>query len=113
MGAVYEAEDEERGRRVALKTLRRFGAETLLQLKEEFRAVADIQHENLVEMYELMSVDGVWFFTMELVDGVDFAAYARKAAPEEFRAALRGVARGVDALHEAGCCTSISNPRTC
>jgi tetratricopeptide (TPR) repeat protein len=84
MGIVYEAIDRERGARVALKTLPAFEADTLLRLKQEFRAVQDIQHPNLVTLGELMREGDTWFFTMELVDGVDLVTYVRGArAPVE------------------------------
>src|ERR1700680_701449 len=71
MGVVYEAIDRQQGGRVALKTLHRFDAETLLYLKQEFRALQDIQHPNLVRLGELMREGDTWFFTMELVEGTD------------------------------------------
>jgi eukaryotic-like serine/threonine-protein kinase len=77
MGVVFEALDRDRGVRVALKTLRSFHAETLLRLKDEFRALQDIRHPNLVSLGELMRDGDTWFFTMELVDGVDLLRHVR------------------------------------
>ncbi|HMI93419.1 MAG TPA: hypothetical protein VK509_18735, partial [Polyangiales bacterium] len=42
MGSVYEAFDRERGTRVALKTLHRLDAAGGYELKNEFRALADV-----------------------------------------------------------------------
>ncbi len=75
MGTVYEALDRERKTRVALKTLSTLNADTLLLFKNEFRALQDIQHPNLVRLGELFEEAGQWFFTMELVVGVDFMTY--------------------------------------
>src|SRR5215831_4932313 len=77
MGVVYEANDRERHARVALKTLRLLEATALLRLKTEFRALQDLAHPNLVSLGELIEESGQWFFTMELVDGVDFIHWVR------------------------------------
>ncbi|MEO8551543.1 MAG: protein kinase, partial [Kofleriaceae bacterium] len=75
MGVVYEAIDRERDRRVALKTFRAISNDALIQLKDEFRALQDVQHENLIRLEELIEDAGNWFFTMELIDGVDFVEH--------------------------------------
>lgn len=77
MGIVYKALDLERGQTVALKTLQRMDVRVLARLKNEFRAVADVVHPNLVALHELFSIQNDWFFTMELVDGVSFLAHVR------------------------------------
>lgn len=108
-GAVYEASDLETGERVALKTLRKAGAAQIFSFKQEFRALAGIAHENLVHLQELFADGDEWYFTMELVAGLDFAAYARADATQSdgdrfarLRAALAGLAAGVQAIHRAG-----------
>jgi serine/threonine protein kinase/tetratricopeptide (TPR) repeat protein len=87
MGVVYEALDRESGERVALKTLKTPSAQSLYQLKNEFRGLQDLQHRNLCGLGELLEEKGQWFFTMELVEGVDFLAYVRGrdsgASPED------------------------------
>ncbi|HEX4456416.1 MAG TPA: AAA family ATPase, partial [Polyangia bacterium] len=65
--------------RVALKTIAARSNGSLLRFKHEFRALRGIEHPNLVGLGELMQDAGRWFFTMELVEGVDFLEYVRGA----------------------------------
>ena len=125
MGVVYEVIDHERNARVALKTLLNLKPVALYRFKNEFRTLAGLSHVNLIPLYELISDGHTWFFTMELVEGVDFLAAVRPrldpsdpmpradevtmtsdivtATFEEHRLrnALRQLAMGVTALHDA------------
>ncbi|HEY5950965.1 MAG TPA: AAA family ATPase [Kofleriaceae bacterium] len=86
MGVVLLAYDAVRDRTLALKLTRARrsselpdahgeDAQRLLRLKNEFRVARDLHHPNLVRLGELFEDDGQWFFTMELVRGVDLLAY--------------------------------------
>jgi hypothetical protein len=77
MGEVYEAVDRTDDTRVALKVLRRLDARVLYRFKREFRSLQELEHPGLVALGELHDVDGLWFFTMELIDGVDLLTYVR------------------------------------
>jgi serine/threonine protein kinase len=105
MGVVFEAADQRLGIPVALKTLRDLDGPMLLRLKNEFRALADLRHRNLVRLGELVQEDQSWFFTMELVRGSDFLGHVRPtpAGADEgrLREALAQLAEGVSALHRA------------
>jgi eukaryotic-like serine/threonine-protein kinase len=72
MGVVYRARDAETALPIALKTMAYVEPSALLRFKNEFRALADISHPNVVQLYDLVSEGEHWFFTMELLDGVDF-----------------------------------------
>ncbi|HUH02184.1 MAG TPA: serine/threonine-protein kinase, partial [Kofleriaceae bacterium] len=127
MGVVYAAFDRERGVEVALKTMTGTAPASLVRFKQEFRALAGISHPNLVALHELHVDDGVWFFTMELLKGVDLLTYVRGPAdgPQDetsgshdtrtleppptrgepdlprLRSAIAQLALGVQALHAA------------
>src|SRR5258706_4516599 len=86
MASVYEAWDEKRGVAVALKTLAHPDARALARFKQEFRALADVSHPNLVTLHELHADEGMWFITMELVDGVDLDEHlSERRAPTQPR----------------------------
>jgi len=82
MGVVYEAEDRERGQRVALKTISNPDVEKVYQLKREFRGLADLSHPNLVALYDLVVDSDACFFTMELLDGDDLLTYLWDRSPD-------------------------------
>src|SRR5687768_5260971 len=81
MGVVYEALDRVRGTRVALKVLPLVSPEYVLRFKREFRSASGIHHPNLVKLGELVRFGEHWFFTMELVQGVDLVEFVRGAGP--------------------------------
>ncbi|HEX6243778.1 MAG TPA: serine/threonine-protein kinase, partial [Polyangiales bacterium] len=100
MGVVYQAFDHAREQLVALKTLLRLGPRHLQHLKQEFRALSELNHPNVVRLHGLHCDDGLWFITMQLIDGTTLAA--RAFAPHELRPLFAQIARGMDALHSAG-----------
>jgi tetratricopeptide (TPR) repeat protein len=106
MGVVYRAFDRSRGVVVALKTLHRLDAESILRLKQEFRGIRHVAHPNLVALFDLVSEADLWFFTMELVPGCTFLEWVRTepngANLDRLRAALRQLVLGVASLHAAG-----------
>jgi serine/threonine protein kinase/tetratricopeptide (TPR) repeat protein len=89
IGLVYEAMDREYGTHVAVKTLQRLDGEALLRFKNEFRMLQGLHHPNLVRLGELFEEGGHWFFSMELLDGVDFMTYV--AERDRDSGSLRGI----------------------
>lgn len=94
MGVVYEAMDRETKTRVALKTLRILNGDTLLRFKTEFRSLQGLQHENLVNLRELLEHRGHWFFTMELVEGTDFLSHIGRNRYEDLHSDATTLAQG-------------------
>ena len=75
MGIVYRAYDPVHDRQVALKTLPYTDPTLLSRFKREFRVLASVDHPNVVKLFELTSDGETWFFTMEIIDGVDLLDY--------------------------------------
>src|SRR5262249_16378355 len=71
MGVVYEADDLERGQKVALKTISNPDVDKVYPL----RPLADLCHPNRVALYDLVVAAESCFFTMELLDGVDLLTF--------------------------------------
>lgn len=108
-GVVFEVEDRSHGLRLALKSLRRVTPTSVLQLKREFRALADVSHPNLVTLHELFCEDHEWFFTMELVEGIPLIDPRGPAPlsqrPDDVHALVQRfsqLAQGIAALHARG-----------
>ncbi len=102
-GVVFEVEDLELDRRLALKLLKDNNPKRVEWMKREFRSLVDVAHPNLVGLHSLVSDDGRWFITMDLVEGVDFVSYVDASSEgERLRAALRQLVAGVQAIHAAG-----------
>lgn len=80
-GTVYQVWDREHAQMVALKHLHRSDPIALRRFKQEFRALANLAHTHLVSLFELHQHEGQWFFTMEFVDGTNFAEWVRPARP--------------------------------
>jgi len=73
MGVVYRAFDRELQEPVAIKTLRpeAMAGETvaLERFKQEIRLARKIAHRNVVRTYDLGEVGGMYYLTMEYVEG--------------------------------------------
>lgn len=116
MGEVFEAEPLEPGApSVALKAVLGMSPDGLVRFKREFRALAEVRHPNVIQLHELTFQGNRLFFSMELIRGKSFVEYlcgpARDSAQTLYapavdfgrvRNAMRQLAEGVQAIHEAG-----------
>ncbi len=76
MGEVYRAHDRRLGRDVALKLIPEAyarDAARLARLEQEARAVAALNHPNIVILHSIEESEGLRFLTMEYVEGEDLA----------------------------------------
>ncbi|MGA9752131.1 MAG: protein kinase [Acidobacteriota bacterium] len=107
MGEVYEAEDLRLGRRIALKILPRELAkdtERLRRFAAEARALASLNHPNIVTVHAVEEDDGEHYFVMELVDGGTLASAipAEGMEPSRLLDLAAALAQAVAAAHERG-----------
>jgi serine/threonine protein kinase len=76
MGEVYLAEDTKLGRRVAVKILPpplASDPERLHRFEQEARALAALNHPNIVTIYSVEEAAGIHFLAIELVEGTTLA----------------------------------------
>ncbi len=102
-GVVYRARQASVDREVALKVLHpelvgAKGAEHRLQ--REARATARLAHPHIISAIDMGEVDGMWWYAMELVDGMSLAEKIRERPLSE-REALRLFIPLVEALQHA------------
>ncbi len=107
MGRVYKARQINLNRLVALKVIlagQDAGAEEVARFREEAKAIARLQHPNIVQIYEVSEDDGYPYFSLELVEGGSLADQLRGTPMTAGRAAqlVETLARAVHAAHQAG-----------
>lgn len=103
MGVVYEAEDTNLGRHVALKFLTPSMAndESLLQrFQREARAASSLNHPNICTIHGIEQSNSEHFIVMELLDGESLADRIRRG-PLDIDSILRLGVQIVDALESA------------
>ncbi len=84
MADVFLAEDDQLGRKVALKLLhRRFSEDPgfVERFRREAQAAAGLQHPNVVSVYDRGAYDGTYYIAMEYVPGRSLKQVIRDDAP--------------------------------
>jgi Tol biopolymer transport system component len=107
MGEVYRAKDTRLGRDVALKILPESFAreiDRLRRFEQEARAVAALNHPNILAIHDIGQHQGLPFLVSELLEGESLRAMLDRGALPQRKAIEYGVqvTHGLAAAHEKG-----------
>lgn len=108
MGEVFKGIDQGLNRRVAIKILsekHRDSPELRQRFVREGRAVAAIQHPNVVQVFTTGNYDGRPYIAMELLEGTDLGSQVEKGGPLNNLMAAHAIldaAQGLAAAAKAG-----------
>jgi serine/threonine protein kinase len=107
MGVVYKARQTSLKRTVALKMIlagAHAAPEELNRFRHEAEAVAQLQHPNIVQVYDIGEAGGLPFISLEFVDGGTLAqrTAGQPLPPAEAAGVVEVVARAVHHAHERG-----------
>jgi WD40 repeat protein/serine/threonine protein kinase len=107
IGVVYKARHCKLKRVVALKVLagdKRVGRDDLARFRAEAETTAQLQHPNIVQIYEVGEHDGRPYFALEFVDGKSLADRigGSPQSPREAAELVETLARAMHYAHERG-----------
>jgi serine/threonine-protein kinase len=109
MGEVWLARHHALKQDVAVKLLRPDPAEpstSAPRFEREARATADLNHPNIVRVFDYgLTDDGLWFYAMEYLPGIDLGRLVRERGPLDARTATGlalQAARGLAEAHARG-----------
>jgi serine/threonine protein kinase len=107
MGEVYRARDPRLNRDVAIKVLREEGAasaELRARFEREARAVAALNHPNIVAVYDIGIEAGQQYIVSELIEGESLRSLlaGKPVPPRKLLDIAAQVADGLAAAHAAG-----------
>jgi serine/threonine protein kinase len=108
MGVVYKARQVGLGRLVAVKMIlagQLAGTEDVQRFRREAQAVANLDHPNIVPIYEVGEFEGQHYFSMKFIEGGNLASFSREpwtSAQRQAAQLLAAVARAVHHAHQRG-----------
>jgi len=108
MGVIYRARQRHSRRIVAIKRVLSYhgdSQDTLMRFRREAQAAANLDHPNILPIYEVSEThDGLPFFSMKFAGGGSLleAAPALRSEPRRVIALMTKVARAVQYAHDQG-----------
>jgi tetratricopeptide (TPR) repeat protein len=105
MGAVYEANDKELERKVAIKVIRKELAqdpEILKRFKQELLLARQVSHRNVVRIYDLGEYEGTKYISMDYVHGRELGyliAESGSVPPNRAATIALQICKGLEAAH--------------
>jgi HAMP domain-containing protein/type II secretory pathway pseudopilin PulG/predicted Ser/Thr protein kinase len=109
MGMVFKAVDSELGEVIAIKTLKQEllseDTNALERFKSEIRLARRISHRNVVRTHDLGEFSGVYFITMEYVEGTTLKELVKRRGRLPIAATLtvaKQLCRALEVAHEQG-----------
>jgi serine/threonine kinase PknH len=108
MGEVYEAEDTEKDRIVALKLLPEAVSHDPVfrkRLQREAHSAGRLLEPHVVPIHDYGEIDGIMFVDMRMIDGTDLRKILKNygpMTPARAVAIVKQIASALDAAHEAG-----------
>jgi serine/threonine protein kinase len=107
MGAVYKARQPRLDRYVALKILapeRQSNPQFAERFEQEARALARLNHANIVAVYDFGETDGRFYLLMEFVDGVNLRQLlqAGRISPHDALAIVPQICDALQFAHDHG-----------
>lgn len=103
-GVVYLGHDSKLDRKVAIKMLAHADERVAARFEREARALARLNHPNVVAVYEVGHQDDETFMAMEFVDGATLRGWlaASKRSRDEILDVFEQAAQGLLVAHRAG-----------
>lgn len=108
MAIVYKAHDAELDRYVAIKLIRKaaFTGDQLATLPERFRrearALAKLDHPNIVKVLDYGEIDGSNYLVMEFLEGATLKEIRKPLRVETAVKLIRPIAEALDYVHQRG-----------